>query len=149
VGFAVFTEPVSATELSQRFANILGTLCPKRLSHDHDPIFRSIEWKRLMAVLEIEEVWTVPFVPLSHCYVERLIGTIRRELLDRTFFWNTRDLERKLMAYQQNYNESRVHAGIEGRTPAGRVSERRLIASPEKLKWKSFCNGLFSVPLAA
>ena len=34
------------------------------------------------------EIKTVPYVPISHPFVERLIGTIRREyLLDRTLFW--------------------------------------------------------------
>jgi len=31
-------------------------------------------------------------VPLSHPFVERLIGTVRRECLDRTLFWTTADL---------------------------------------------------------
>ena len=41
-----------------------------------------------MRVLEIEEVKSVPYAPVSHPFVERLIGTIRREYLDRIFFWN-------------------------------------------------------------
>jgi hypothetical protein len=47
-------------------------------------------------VLEIEEVKSVPYPPGSDPFVERLIGTIRRELLDQTFFWNALDLARKL-----------------------------------------------------
>jgi hypothetical protein len=34
-------------------------------------------------------------VPLSHPFVERLIGTVRRECLDRILFWATMDLEAK------------------------------------------------------
>ena len=45
----------------------------------------------------IDEIKTVPHVPLSHPFVERLIGTIRREFLDHVLFWNARDLERKLV----------------------------------------------------
>ena len=41
-------------------------------------------WRR---ILEMVEIKTVPYVPLSHPFVERLIGTVRRELLDRTLFW--------------------------------------------------------------
>jgi len=41
----------------------------------------------------IRQQSTVPYVPLSHPFVERLIGTIRREYLDHTFFWTTIDLE--------------------------------------------------------
>ena len=45
----------------------------------------------------------VPYVPLSHPFVERLIGTIRREYLDRILFWTTADLEAKLIDFQQYY----------------------------------------------
>jgi len=39
--------------------------------------------------------------PLSHPFIERLIGTIRRECLDRTFFWTATDLETKLLEFQR------------------------------------------------
>ena len=38
---------------------------------------------------------------LSPPFVKRLIGTIRREYLDRIFFWNAQDLERKLVDFRQ------------------------------------------------
>ncbi len=62
---------------------------------------------------------TVPHVPVSHPFVERLIGTIRREFLDQVLFWNTRDLERKLSDFQAYYNVDRVHASLNGNTPLG------------------------------
>jgi len=37
---------------------------------------------------------------MSHPFVERLIGSVRRELLDQSFFWTAADLEKKLKAYQ-------------------------------------------------
>ena len=51
------------------------------------------------------EIKTVPYVPRSHPFVERLIGTIRREWLDRTHFWTASDLERKLLDFQRYYND--------------------------------------------
>jgi hypothetical protein len=39
------------------------------------------------------EIKTVPYVPLSHPFVERPVGTLRRECLDRTLFWTAADLE--------------------------------------------------------
>ena len=42
-------------------------------------------------------------MPVSHPFVERLIGTIRREYLDRTFFWNAVDLARKLGDFRVRY----------------------------------------------
>ncbi|MFC1491049.1 hypothetical protein ACFLQ0_00460 [Nitrospinota bacterium] len=49
-----------------------------------------------LRVLGAEVVKAVPHAPLSHPFGERLIGTIRREHLGRVFFWNARDLQRKL-----------------------------------------------------
>ena len=40
-----------------------------------------IEWQANLRILEVQEIRTVPYVPLSHPCVERLIGTIRREYL--------------------------------------------------------------------
>ena len=69
----------------------------------------------------------VPYVPLSHPFVERLIGTIRRECLDRTLFWTAVDLEMKLLDFQRDYNGHRTHAlrvattGEHGNRRAARV----------------------------
>jgi putative transposase len=63
-------------------------------------------------VLEIDEIKSVPYVPMSHPFVERLIGTIRREYLDRLFFWNAGDLARKLEAFRDYYNSQRVHRAL-------------------------------------
>ena len=43
--------------------------------------------------------------------------TIRREYLDRQFFWNSVDLTRKLEAVRDYYNEFRVHRSLDGTTP--------------------------------
>jgi putative transposase len=48
-------------------------------------------WTANLRILEIDEVKTVPHVPLSHPFVERLIGTMQREFLDHVLFWNARD----------------------------------------------------------
>src|ERR1019366_10640871 len=54
--------------------------------------------------------------PVSHPFVERLIGTVRREYLDRTFFWNAVELERKLVEFGDYYNAYRVHRSLDGTT---------------------------------
>jgi hypothetical protein len=46
----------------------------------------------------VTEIKTVPYVPLSHPFIERLIGTIRREYLDHILFWTTADLQRRYPA---------------------------------------------------
>jgi len=47
------------------------------------------------------EIKTVPYVPISQPFVERLVGTLRRECLDRTVFWTTADLEAKLREFPE------------------------------------------------
>jgi hypothetical protein len=99
---------------------------------------------------EIEELKSIPFVPRSHPFVERLIGTVRREYLDQVSFWNGLDLQRKLERFAIYYNERRVHAGLGGQTPAGSSgvgASRR--ADLRHFVWRSDCAGLFHTPLAA
>ena len=108
VGFGITREFVDGISVCRMFNDaIFGQPLPKRVSTDHDPLFRFHRWLAHLRVLEIEQVKTVPYVPVSHPYVERLIGTIRREFLDRTFFWNGVDLTRKLEAFRDYYRASR------------------------------------------
>ena len=52
-----------------------------------------------------------------HPFIERLIGTIRRECLDQLLFWTATDLQLKLTTFKEYYNGYRTHSGLEGRTP--------------------------------
>jgi transposase InsO family protein len=61
---------------------------PRNLSSDNDPLLRYHRWCANMRILEINEIKSIPYTPISHPFVERLIGTIRREYLDNTFFWS-------------------------------------------------------------
>jgi len=45
-------------------------------STDHDPLYRFHHWQANLRVLGITEIKTVPYVPISHPFVERLIGSI-------------------------------------------------------------------------
>jgi len=90
---------------------------PRYLSSDHDPLFNFHRWRANLRVLDIDEIKSVFYVPLSHPFVERLIGTIRREYLDHILFWNQLDLQRKLDDFKVYYNERRVHSSLNGKTP--------------------------------
>ena len=46
-----------------------------------------------LRILGVTEIKTVAEVPLSLPFIERLVGTIRRELLDQVPFWSARDLD--------------------------------------------------------
>ena len=87
--------------------------------------------------------------PISHPFVERLIGTIRRECLDRTLFWATTDLERKLVDFQRYYNGHRTHAGLDGRTPDASTDLVCGRANISSYRCQLHCRGLYQTPRAA
>ena len=96
----------------------------------------------------MNEIKTVPYVPLSHPVVERLIGTIRRECLDRTLFWTAADLEMKLLDFKRYYNSHRTHAGLDGRTPDPSTDPGGR-ANLNAYRWQVHCRGLYQTPMAA
>jgi len=151
IGFAVHAGNVDGIALCCMFNNAISRSdVPKYLSSDNDPLFRYHRWKANLRILEVEEIKSVPYVPLSHPFIERLIGTIRREYLDRIFFWNAHDLERKLLAFKQYYNRDRVHQSLDGATPAVVNGETQLRhADLNDYSWRLHCNGLFQIPIAA
>jgi putative transposase len=151
IGFSVEPAPVDGVSVCRMFnQSIAGQSLPKRLSTDHDPLFRFHRWLANLRVLEIEEIKSVPYTPVSHPFVERLIGTVRREFLDQVFFWNGVDLTRKLVEFRDYYNASRVHRGIDGTPPAQRAGAARPArAAMDKYGWRLHCGGLFQTPMAA
>jgi len=120
------------------------------LSTDHDPLFRFHRWLANLRVLEIEEIKSVPYAPMSHPFVERLIGTIRRECLDRIFFCNAVDLSWKLDEFRAYYNAYRVHRSLGGVTPAQHAGVPSLASAKlDCFAWKQHCRGLFQTPTPA
>ncbi|MCZ6489815.1 MAG: integrase core domain-containing protein, partial [Acidobacteria bacterium] len=119
MGFGVHAGTVDGVALCRMFNRAIRwqRWMPNYLSSDHDPLYRFGQWQANLRILEVTEIKTVPYVPLSHPFVERLIGTIRREYLDRTLFWTTADLENKLLAFGRYFNDHRSHTALEGRTP--------------------------------
>jgi hypothetical protein len=100
-------------------------------------------------VLEVQEVKTVAYAPVSHPFVERLIGTIRREFLDLVLFWIVLDLEQKLAEFQRYFNDARVHASL-GATPKDvEGGSTRTPARLDDFRWRAHCRGLVELPIAA
>ncbi len=107
-------------------------------------------WNANLRILDVSEVKTVPYVPLSHPFVERLIGTIRREYLDQVPFWSARDLEIKLMLFKEYYNKDRVHRGLDRAPPYEKIANTdRKIARLDDYRWQKRCRGLYQLPVAA
>jgi putative transposase len=150
IGFGVHSGIVDGVALCRMFHRaIRGRSLPKYLSSDHDPLYRFQQWQANLRVLEVTAIKTVPYVPLSHPFVERLIGTVRREYLDRTLFWTTADLETKLLDFQRYYNRHRTHAGLEGRLPEPPVEARTSPIGLDGYRWRRHCRGLYQTPIAA
>ena len=113
-------------------------------------MFNFQQWQANLRVLEIEEIKTVPYAPISHSFIERLIGTARRECLDRLLFWNENDLQKKLNEFQIYYNRYRCHFTLEGHTPLQKANKKfSKLINLNFYQWKTHCRGLFSLPMAA
>jgi putative transposase len=151
IGFGVHRGGATGADVCHMFnAAIHGQGVPRHLSTDHDPVFGAHRWVANLRILEIDEIKTVPYVPLSHPFVERVIGTTRREFLDHVPFWNACDLERKLAEFRVYYNAARSHASLDGRTPLTFVGEHAVgVADPNRVRWVSHCRGLVHLPAAA
>jgi len=87
--------------------------------------------------------------PLSHPFVERLIGAIRRECLDRTLFSTAADLETKLRDFQHDFNGYRAHSGLGGQPPKSMADQNRPRANIDSYRWQTHCRGLYQTPIAA
>ncbi len=151
IGVGVHRGAITGADVCRMFnAAIHARGTPRHLSTDHDPLFEAHRWTANLRILEIDEIKTVPHVPVSHPFVERLIGTMRREFLDHVLFWNARDLERKLTDFQAYYNAARSHASLEGHTPLTFASGHTVArAELNNVRWVSHCRDLVQLPAAA
>jgi len=148
IGFAVHAGNVDGPALCRMFNDATsGQGWPERISSDNDPLFQYHRWKANLRVLEIDEIKSLPHVPMSHPFVERLIGSVRRELLDHTFFWTATDLENKLRDYQGYYNQYRTHSGRGGDTPVETTGSK--VVDINQYRWEKHCRRLFELPVAA
>ena len=83
----------------------------------------------------LTSVRTSPRSPWQNPYVERVIGSIRRECLDHVIIFNERHLRRVLRSYVAYYQRSRTHLALGKDTPEGRgidpPGSGRIVARPE------------------
>ena len=151
IGFAVHAGTVDGPTLCSMFnRTITGIAPPRYLSSDNDPLFTFHRWQANLRILDVMEVKSVPYVPLSHPFIERLIGTVRREFLDHVPFWGTVDLERKLEHFKEYYNTNRTHRALDG-TPPAAISKNPNsgVVRLDSYRWDMCCRGLYQLPAAA
>jgi transposase InsO family protein len=98
---------------------------PRYLLRDRDAIF-SNDFREQVRDMGICEVLSAPRSPWQRAYVERVIGSIRRECLDHVIAFHERSLRRILSSYFEYYHRSRTHLSLGKDSP-----ERRAIQPPE------------------
>jgi putative transposase len=95
---------------------------PRYLIRDRDGKYGE-DFVRRVESLGIRNVLISARSPWQNPYVERVIGSIRRDCLDHTIIFNERHLRRVLKEYIQYYNENRTHLGLEKDCPDPRSIE--------------------------
>ena len=105
---------------------------PKYLLRDRDGIYGE-EFRKQVEVMNINEVPSAPRSPWQRAYVERLIGSIRRECLDHMIVFGEESLRRTLRSYFAYYHRSRLHLSLNKDSPDWRPvhSVGRIIRSSE------------------
>ena len=107
---------------------------PRWIHRDRDRIYGAA-FQRRVAGVGIAEVLSAPASPWQNPYVERVIGSIRRECLDHVIVVNESHLRRVLSSYLLYYHRSRTHLGLDkdtpDRRPAAETSVGPIIVMPE------------------
>ena len=117
------TESPTAVWTGQQIVNAFPwDTAPRYLLRDRDGKFGEAFIHRAES-MGIEQVLTSARSPWQSPYVERIIGSIRRECLDHTIIFNERHLRRVLRMYFRYYHESRTHLGLEKDCPMPRPIE--------------------------
>jgi transposase InsO family protein len=123
VSFGVTTNPTAEWISRQIIEAFPWDSSPRYLIWDRDTAYGVVFRQRLRA-MGIRDKPTAPRSPWQNPYVERLIGTIRRECLDHMIVFGEAHLRRILGRYAAYYNESRIHRSLDKDAPFHRAIER-------------------------
>ena len=126
VHFNVTDSPTAAWTAQQIIEAFPDDSAPRYLLRDRDSVYGA-EFRRRVEGIGIAEVLTAPRSPWQNPFAERVIGTIRRELLDHVIVLNEGHLLRRLRSYLRYYHGSRTHLALEKDAP-----EPRAIELPER-----------------
>ena len=105
---------------------------PNFLIRDNDGAYGEVFMRRLRS-MGIRDRPITPRSPWQNCYVERVIGSIRRECLDHTIIWSEAHLRRVLREYTLYHNATRTHLGLGKDAPNHRPIERRGVITPRDI----------------
>lgn len=124
IHFNVTAHPSSewtARQIAQAFP---WDSAPRYLLHDRDSIYGN-SFRQAVREVGSKEVLTAPRSPWQSAFVERLIGSIRRECLDHVIVFNEASLRQTLKSYFRYYESSRTHLSLAKDTP-----EKRAVQPP-------------------
>jgi putative transposase len=124
--FNITTHPTAAWTAQQIVEAFPWDTAPAYLLRDRDGIYGR-EFRTRVAGMGITEVRMAPHSPWQSPYVERLIGSIRRECLDHVIVLNAGHLRRTLRTYFAHYHQWRCHQGLAMDCP-----QPRAVQPPEK-----------------
>jgi len=107
---------------------------PRYLLRDRDSVFGG-EFREGVKAMGTKEVLSTPRSPWQRAYMERVIGTIRRECLDHVIVFNEASLYRHVKSFLAYYHESRTHLPLEKDPPETRAVQTadagRIVAIPQ------------------
>lgn len=132
--FGVTAHPTAEWTVQQLRNAFPWESAPRYLLRDRDRIFGE-EFVRQVEAMGIKQVLSAPRSPWQRAYVERLIGSIRRECLDHIIVFSERSLRRTLSAYCGYYHNWRTHLSLDKDAPEARrvqpLSEGKVVEMPE------------------
>ena len=105
---------------------------PRYLLRDRDRVYGQ-EFRNQVSLMNIQEVLSAPRSPWQSPYVERVIGSVRRECLDHVIVLNEEALRHTLRSYFSYYHRSRLHLSLDRDSPDSRPEQSvgGVIAIPE------------------
>jgi transposase InsO family protein len=133
VHFAVTAHPTAEWTAQQMREAFAWDTAPRYLLRDRDQIFGE-DFVDQVKAMGIKQVLSVPRSPWQRAYVERLIGSIRREGLDHLIVFNERSMYRHIRNFLDYYHRNRVHLALKKDTPEPRSIQppvsARMISTP-------------------
>lgn len=134
VHVAVTEHPTSEWVARQLLEAFPWDSAPRYLLRDRDGSYGE-KFSEAARWLGIEEILTAPRSPWQNPYVERFIGSIRRECMDHVIVFNETGLRSILKSYVEYYERSRTHLSLGKDAPAGRpiqpVGTGRIVEIPQ------------------
>jgi putative transposase len=130
-----------ARNLAMDLDDRLSTL--RFLIHDRDPVFTAA-FADVFKVEGLRIITTLPRTPRMNAICERVIGTLRRELLDRTLILGERHLDLVLREYVKHYNGHRPHQSRRQRPPDIETQPVRDVAGLRSARRKPVVAGLIN-----